>query len=201
VACTGIEHKLGIHGSPTCSMIFGETGGAVGWLVGEPHRGLACMFTMMNKARLFTGLQGVAMAGRAFQHALAFARERRQGRAPGADRTSSIIEHPDVQRNLLRMRALTTAGRALAHRAAQAIDLAHAGGPGHERAAERAALLTPIVKAYGSDLGCEVTSLGVQVHGGMGYIEETGAAQLFRDARITPIYGRCCVPAAVWRKR
>ncbi|MCZ8375577.1 MAG: acyl-CoA dehydrogenase [Beijerinckiaceae bacterium] len=188
VACTGIEHKLGIHGSPTCSMAFGQAGGAIGWLVGEKHRGLACMFTMMNKARLFTGLQGVALAERAFQHALDFARERRQGRAPGARTTSAIINHPDIRRTLLRMRALTAAGRAIAHRAAQAIDLAHAGGPGHEQAAERAALLTPIVKAYGSDLGCEVTSLGIQIHGGMGYVEETGAAQFFRDARITPIY-------------
>ncbi|MCZ8182638.1 MAG: acyl-CoA dehydrogenase [Beijerinckiaceae bacterium] len=188
VACTGIEHKLGIHGSPTCSMSFGQAGGAIGWLVGEPNRGLACMFTMMNKARLYTGLQGVALAERAFQHALAFARERKQGRAPGGLTTSAIIDHPDVRRNLLRMRGLTAAGRAIAYRAAQAIDIAHAGGPGHEQAAERAALLTPIVKAYGSDLGCEVTSLGIQIHGGMGYVEETGAAQLFRDARITPIY-------------
>ncbi|MCZ8261793.1 MAG: acyl-CoA dehydrogenase family protein [Beijerinckiaceae bacterium] len=187
VVCTGLEHKLGIHGSPTCSMAFGQGAGAIGWLVGEPHRGLACMFTMMNKARLFTGLQGVAVAERAFQHALAFARERKQGRATGARQTSAIIDHPDVQRNLLRMRALTAAGRALAHRAAAAIDRAREGDPGGE-AAERAALLTPIVKAYCSDLGCEVTSLGVQIHGGMGYVEETGAAQLFRDARITPIY-------------
>jgi acyl-CoA dehydrogenase len=188
VVCTGIEHKLGIHGSPTCSMTFGQAGGAIGWLVGQPHRGLACMFTMMNKARLFTGLQGVAVAERAYQHALAFARERKQGRARGAQGTSAILQHPDVQRNLLRMRALTAAGRALAHRAAQAIDGAHASGPDAGMAAERAAFLTPIVKAYCSDLGCEVASLGVQIHGGMGYVEETGAAQIFRDARITPIY-------------
>lgn len=188
VVCTGIEHKLGIHASPTCSMTFGQVDGAVGWLVGQQHRGLACMFTMMNKARLFTGLQGVAVAERAYQHALAFARERKQGRARGARSTSVILEHPDVQRNLLRMRALTAAGRALAHRAAEAIDGAHAGGPDAEQAGERAALLTPIVKAYCSDLGCEVASLGIQIHGGMGYIEETGAAQMFRDARITPIY-------------
>ena len=188
VVCTGIEHKLGIHGSPTCSMTFGQGDGAIGWLVGQPHRGLACMFTMMNKARLFTGLQGVAVAERAYQHALAFARERKQGRARGARSTSAILDHPDVQRNLLRMRALTAAGRAIAHRAAAAIDRAHAGGAEAEMANEQAALLTPIVKAYCSDLGCEVASLGVQIHGGMGYVEETGAAQMFRDARITPIY-------------
>ncbi len=180
VTCTGIEHKLGIHASPTCSMRFGEGEGAVGWLVGEPNRGLACMFTMMNKARLFTGLQGVAIAERATQQAVAFALERRQGRAAGSAGTSAIIAHPDVRRMLSRMRALTAAARAIAHRAAQAIDEDHGG--------ERAGLLTPIAKAYCSEVGCEVTSLGVQVHGGMGYVEETGAAQLFRDARITPIY-------------
>ncbi len=180
VVCAGLEHKLGIHASPTCSMRFGETGGAVGWLVGEPNRGLACMFTMMNKARLFTGLQGVAIAERATQKAVAFALERRQGRAAGSPGTSAIIAHPDVRRMLARMRALTAAARAIAHRAARAIDEDHRG--------ERAGLLTPITKAYCSEVGCEVTSLGVQVHGGMGYVEETGAAQFFRDARITPIY-------------
>ncbi len=158
-------------------MRFGETGGAVGWLVGEPNRGLACMFTMMNKARLFTGLQGVAIAERATQKAVAFALERRQGRAAGSPGTSAIIAHPDVRRMLARMRALTAAARAIAHRAARAIDEDHRG--------ERAGLLTPITKAYCSEVGCEVTSLGVQVHGGMGYVEETGAAQFFRDARIT----------------
>jgi acyl-CoA dehydrogenase len=190
VACTGIEHKLGIHASPTCSMAFGEAGGAVGWLVGAENRGLACMFTMMNKARLFTGLQGVAIAERAYQQALAFARTRRQGRAAGGAGPSPIIEHPDVRRNLLTMRALTSAGRALAHRAALAIDRAHDETAEAERAEgeERAAMLTPIVKAWCSDMACEVASIGVQIHGGMGYVEETGAAQHLRDARITPIY-------------
>jgi acyl-CoA dehydrogenase len=190
LSCTGIEHKLGIHGSPTCSMAFGEKGGATGWLVGEENRGLACMFTMMNKARLFTGLQGVAIAERACQQALAFATARRQGRAAGATKTSPIIAHPDVRRNLMTMRALTAAGRALAHDAARAIDLAQASETAADRAifAERAGMMTPIVKACCSEIGCEVASLNVQIHGGMGYIEETGAAQLFRDARITPIY-------------
>jgi acyl-CoA dehydrogenase len=190
--CTGIEHKLGIHASPTCSMAFGEKGGAVGWLVGEENRGLACMFTMMNKARLFTGLQGVAIAERAYQQALAFARTRKQGRAAGSSLPgpSLIVEHPDVRRNLMTMRALTSAARAIAHLAAKAIDDAHGLGD-HEatcKADEMAGLLTPIVKAYCSDVGCEVTSIGIQIHGGMGYVEETGAAQHFRDARITPIY-------------
>jgi butyryl-CoA dehydrogenase len=189
VRCNGLEHKLGIHASPTCSMNFD---GAAGWLVGEENRGLACMFTMMNKARLFTGLQGVAIAERAFQRALEFARTRRQGRAPGSagQEPSVLIEHPDVRRNLAAMRALTAAGRALAHAAARAMDLAHVGTDAAERsdADERAAMLTPIVKAWCSDMGCDVTSIGIQIHGGMGYVEETGAAQHFRDARITPIY-------------
>ncbi|CAN1554092.1 CaiA Acyl-CoA dehydrogenases [Rhabdaerophilaceae bacterium] len=192
VICTGLEHKLGIHASPTCSMSFGDHGGAIGWLIGEPHRGLACMFTMMNKARLFTGLQGVAIAERAWQQALTFAQARKQGRAKGAKagEISAIIDHPDVQRNLLTMRALTAAARAIAHQAAFAIDRAQNAGDPQNKAAfeERAALLTPITKAYCSDVGCEVASLGVQIHGGMGYVEETGAAQHFRDARITPIY-------------
>jgi acyl-CoA dehydrogenase len=192
VFCTGLEHKLGIHASPTCSMSFGEKGGAIGWLVGEPHRGLACMFTMMNKARLFTGLQGVAIAERSFQQALTFAQARKQGRAVGAAERgpSPIIAHPDVRRNLLTMRALTAAARAIAHEAARAIDHAHDtnDAASKAKAEERAALLTPITKAYCSDIGCEVTSIGVQIHGGMGYVEETGAAQHFRDARIAPIY-------------
>jgi acyl-CoA dehydrogenase len=190
--CTGVEHKLGIHASPTCSMAFGEKGGAIGWLVGEENRGLACMFTMMNKARLFTGLQGVAIAERAYQQALAFARTRKQGRATGLSLAgpSLIIEHPDVRRNLMMMRSMTAAARAIAHRAAKAIDDAH-GSRDREaarKADEIAGLLTPVVKAYCSDIGCEVTSIGIQIHGGMGYVEETGAAQHFRDARITPIY-------------
>jgi acyl-CoA dehydrogenase len=192
VQCTGIEHKLGIHASPTCSMAFGEKDGAVGWMIGEPNRGLACMFTMMNKARLFTGLQGVAIAERAFQQALAFAQNRKQGRLAGQPGSgpSAIIHHPDVRRNLLTMRTLTAAARAIAHEAARAIDHAHDATDAATKAnaEERAALLTPITKAYCTDIACDVTSIGVQIHGGMGYVEETGAAQHFRDARIAPIY-------------
>jgi acyl-CoA dehydrogenase len=192
VFCTGLEHKLGIHASPTCSMAYGEKGGAIGWLVGEENRGLACMFTMMNKARLFTGLQGVAIAERAYQQALEYARTRRQGRASGAPASdmSPIIAHPDVRRNLMTMRALTSAARAIAHQAALAIDHAQdmRDGDKARKAEELAGLLTPVTKAYCSDVGVDVTSLGIQIHGGMGYVEETGAAQHFRDARITPIY-------------
>jgi acyl-CoA dehydrogenase len=182
VHCTGIEHKLGIHASPTCSMSYE---GAVGWLVGEENKGLACMFTMMNKARLYTGLQGVAVAELACQQAEAFAAQRRQGRAEGVQGPAAIDNHPDVRRMLAGMRARTSAARAIAHAAAEAIDLARTGDAGW---IERAGFLTPVVKAFGSEMGCEVSSLNVQVHGGMGYVEETGAAQLFRDARITPIY-------------
>ncbi len=177
--CTGIEHKLGIKASPTCSMSFGEAGGAIGWLIGEANNGLACMFTMMNKARLATGLQGVAMAERAYQRALAFAQERRQGRAAGVDGPAPIITHPDIRRTLVRMRALTAASRALAYLAATAID---------EGDETLAGLLTPVVKAFSTDIGVEVASHGIQVHGGMGYVEETGAAQHLRDIRIAPIY-------------
>jgi acyl-CoA dehydrogenase len=194
VRCTGIEHKMGIHASPTCTMMFGDEGGAIGWLVGEENRGLACMFTMMNRARLSTGLQGVAIAERAYQQALAYAKTRRQGRAIGqhehATAMSIIIEHPDVRRNLMTMKALIAAGRAIAYSAAQAIDDARVGATAdiRVRANELAGLLTPITKAMCSEIGVEVASLGLQIHGGMGYIEETGAAQHFRDSRITPIY-------------
>ena len=192
VACTGIEHKLGIHASPTCSMSFGENGGAIGWLVGGENRGLACMFTMMNKARLFTGLQGVALGELAYQKSHAYAQQRRQGRAAGAAAmvSSPIIAHPDVRRNLATMRAATAATRALTYVAARAIDLAHAAPDPEERRRndELAGLLTPIVKSWCTDTGFAVTSIGVQVHGGMGYVEETGMAQVLRDARIPPIY-------------
>jgi butyryl-CoA dehydrogenase len=191
VRCSGIEHKLGIHASPTCTMIFGDKGGAIGWLVGEENRGLACMFTMMNNARLAVGLQGVAIAERAYQQALTYANERRQGRAIGAaEGMSPIAVHPDVQRNLLTMKALTAAARAICYMTAEAIDRAHLEeDPARRRQAnERASLLTPVAKAFSTDIGMEVASLGVQVHGGMGFIEETGAAQHFRDARIAPIY-------------
>ncbi len=187
-----VEHKMGIHGSPTCTMIYGDAGGAVGYLVGEEHRGLACMFTMMNQARLAVGLQGVAIAERATQQAFAYARDRRQGRAPGAPNgeTSPIIRHPDVKRMLLTMRALTRAARSICYATAVAIDRAQRGsGDAARKAAhERASLLTPVAKAFSTDIGIEVASLGVQVHGGMGFIEETGAAQHYRDARIAAIY-------------
>jgi alkylation response protein AidB-like acyl-CoA dehydrogenase len=190
VRCAGIEHKLGIKGSPTCTMVYGDAGGAVGWLVGEENKGLACMFTMMNKARLATGLQGVAIAEKATQKALAYAQERRQGRAAGFEGTAPIAAHPDVARTLARMRALTLAVRSIAYAAASAIDAAATADTAGARAAAemRASLLTPVVKAFSTDVGCEVASLCVQVHGGMGFVEETGAAQLYRDIRIAPIY-------------
>ena len=188
VRCAGIEHKLGIHGSPTCVMVYGDAGGATGWLIGEENRGLACMFTMMNNARLNVGIQGVAIAERAYQGALAYARERRQGRAPGSagPGMSPIVEHPDVQRMLLTMKSATMAARAICYLTAACLDrAARASDP---RAGERASLLTPVAKAFSTDIGNEVASLGVQVHGGMGFVEETGAAQHLRDARILPIY-------------
>jgi acyl-CoA dehydrogenase len=180
---TGLEHKLGIHASPTCSMSYGEGDGAVAWLVGAENKGLACMFTMMNRARLATGLQGVGIGEAATQRAYAYARERRQG-------GGAIIEHPDVARMLLDMRSQTFAARAIAYSAGVAIDRASRETDPAKRAAAsaREALLIPLAKAYGSDIGVDVASTGVQVHGGMGYIEETGAAQFLRDARIVPIY-------------
>src|SRR6266702_1314387 len=186
-----IEHKLGIHASPTCTMVYGDHGGATGFLVGEENRGMACMFTMMNQARLSVALQGVAIAERATQQALVYARERKQGRATGVESGSSpIIAHPDVKRMLLTMRALTRAARALSYATAVALDRAQRGPDEAARrsAHERASLLTPVAKAFSTDIGSEVASLGVQVHGGMGYIEETGAAQHYRDARIAAIY-------------
>jgi alkylation response protein AidB-like acyl-CoA dehydrogenase len=189
VRCASIEHKLGIHASPTCVMVYGDAGGATAYLVGEENRGLAAMFVMMNAARLGVGLQGVAIAEKAYQKALAYARERRQGRA-GAGGMSPIIEHPDVKRMLVTMKALVQAARGICHLTAMAIDLAqHADGAEARAAAgERAALLTPVAKAFSTDVGDEVASLGVQVHGGMGFIEETGAAQYLRDSRIASIY-------------
>ncbi|MBZ5761036.1 MULTISPECIES: acyl-CoA dehydrogenase [Rhizobium] len=192
--CHSLEHKLGIHGSPTCTMIYGdgrlgETPGAIGWLVGEENRGLACMFTMMNNARLAVAMQGVGVCEAATQKAVAYARERRQGRAAGhhGGSMSPIVDHPDVARMLLTMKALTQGARAITYACAHAIDLSHAGmDTNHWRS--RAALLTPIAKAFATDCGVDVASLGIQVHGGMGYIEETGAARLWRDARIAPIY-------------
>ncbi len=187
-----VEHKLGIHGSPTCTMILGDHDGAIGYLVGAENGGMAAMFTMMNQARLAVGLQGVGVAECATQQALAYARERRQGRAAGMPATQSapIIAHPDVRRMLLSMRALTAAARAVCYATAIAIDRSQRANDAAARQAshELASLLTPVAKAFSTDIGIEVTSLGVQVHGGMGYIEETGAAQLYRDARIAAIY-------------
>ncbi|MBN8996724.1 MAG: acyl-CoA dehydrogenase [Rhizobiales bacterium] len=190
VACARLEEKLGIHGSPTCAMIYGGAGrGATGFLVGEANRGLAGMFTMMNLARLNVGIQGVGVAERARQEALAYARERRQGRAPGIDGPAPIIAHADVSGMLLRMQALVAASRALAYSCAFAFDMSRRADPSQRaRWADRASLLTPLAKAFATDAANEVASLGVQVHGGMGYIEETGAAQHLRDARIFAIY-------------
>jgi alkylation response protein AidB-like acyl-CoA dehydrogenase len=192
VTCAGVEHKLGIHASPTCVMKYGEKDGAVGYLVGEENRGLNVMFIMMNAARLAVGVQGVAVAERATQRAVAYARERRQGRsalAKGGD-MAPIIEHPDIRRSLLTMKALTQAARAICLVTARETDIARRAKDPARRAAaaSRVALLTPVAKAFSTDIGCEVASIGVQVHGGMGFIEETGAAQIYRDARIAPIY-------------
>src|SRR5690606_36504945 len=191
IHASGIEHKLGIHGSPTCTMTMGDDGGAIGYLIGEENRGMRCMFTMMNQARLCVGLEGVGIAERASQQALAYARERRQGRAAGtSDGMSPIIAHPDVKRMLMQMRALTAAARAICYATAVSLDMAARAADPDVRtaAAARGALLTPIAKEFSTDIGNEVASLGIQVHGGMGFIEETGAAQHYRDARITSIY-------------
>ncbi|TCM83480.1 acyl-CoA dehydrogenase [Rhodovulum steppense] len=175
-----LEHKLGLHGSPTAMMDYD---GATGWLVGEPHRGMAAMFTMMNNARLGVGMQGIGVAEAAFQHALAYARERRQGPTPQGE---AIIGHADIRRMLAAMRAEIFAARAIALSCAVAIDMAEATGQADW--ATRAAFLTPIAKAYGTDTGVDVASAGMQIHGGMGFVEQTGAAQFLRDVRVTPIY-------------
>jgi alkylation response protein AidB-like acyl-CoA dehydrogenase len=193
VICAGVEHKLGIHASPTCVMKFGERGeGAVGYLVGEENRGLNVMFIMMNAARLAVGTQGVSVAERATQRAIAYAKERRQGRTASskAGEMGAIIEHADIRRSLMTMKALTQAARAICLVTARETDVARRAKNPAERAAaqHRVALLTPVAKAFSTDIGCEVASIGVQVHGGMGFIEETGAAQIYRDARILPIY-------------
>jgi alkylation response protein AidB-like acyl-CoA dehydrogenase len=183
VRCVSIEHKLGIHASPTCIMSYGDEGDCTGWLIGPEMGGMRAMFTMMNNARLNVGLQGVSIAERATQAAVAYARQRVQGAREG--RPAPILGHPDVRRMLLRMKALTQGARALTYYAAGQTDRATARDAA---ARARADLLTPLVKAWGTDVGVEVASLGVQVHGGMGYVEETGAAQHYRDARISPIY-------------
>jgi alkylation response protein AidB-like acyl-CoA dehydrogenase len=182
-----IEHKLGIHASPTCVMSYGDNDECIGELIGAENAGLKCMFTMMNSARINVGGQGVQIAERALQKAKAYARERVQSaRAGSPDKTPvPIIEHPDVRRMLLRMRALTEGARALLYYTCGQVDR---GTLGDSAAQARADVLVPLIKAWGTDIGCEVASLGVQVHGGMGYIEETGAAQYYRDARIAPIY-------------
>jgi len=189
---SGVEHKLGMHASPTCTMAMGDHGGAIGYLVGEENQGMRCMFTMMNQARLGVGLEGVGIADRAYQQALAFAQERKQGRAIGkqGDGSDPIIVHPDVKRMLMQMRALTAAARSICYATAVALDVAARATDAKVRteAAARGALLTPIAKAFSTDIGSEVAYLGVQIHGGMGFIEETGAAQHYRDARITAIY-------------
>ena len=190
--CVSLEHKLGIKASPTAVMAYGDNGGAIGYLVGEENRGLAYMFTMMNHARLGVGLEGVAIAERAYQQAREYARQRVQSRDIAGDNPNpiTIIHHPDVRRMLLAMRCQTEAARALSYYAAALLDIAKR----HPDAAERDAtqrlvdLLIPVCKAWSTDLGVEIASLGIQIHGGMGYIEETGAAQHYRDARIAPIY-------------
>jgi hypothetical protein len=192
IHASGVEHKLGMHASPTCTMTMGDHGGAIGYLIGEENAGMRCMFTMMNQARLGVGLEGVGVADRAYQQALAYAQERRQGRAVGktGDGMDPIIVHPDVKRMLMQMRALTAAARTICYATAVALDVAVRAKDAKARAeaAARGALLTPIAKAFSTDIGNEVAYLGVQVHGGMGFIEETGAAQHYRDARITAIY-------------
>jgi alkylation response protein AidB-like acyl-CoA dehydrogenase len=183
VRAHSVEHKMGIHASPTCTMVYGDKGGAIGWLIGKENEGMRCMFTMMNRARLAVGLSGVSIAERATQQALAYARDRKQGPA-------TIINYPDVKRMLLTMRALTHAARAICYATAVALDRSQRSKTDDARKAgnDRASLLTPVAKAFSTDIGIEVASLGVQVHGGMGFIEETGAAQHYRDARIAAIY-------------
>ncbi|MEK7232103.1 MAG: acyl-CoA dehydrogenase, partial [Pseudomonadota bacterium] len=192
VKCVSLEHKLGIHASPTCVLAYGEGKGAIGYLVGEENRGLETMFIMMNHARLGVGLEGAALAERAYQHALEYAKTRVQGRAIGqrsGDRVT-IIHHPDVRRMLMVMKAQTEAMRALAYTASAALDLSrhHPDDPERRRNQALVDLLIPIVKGWCTESSIEVASTGIQIHGGMGFIEETGAAQFLRDARITTIY-------------
>ena len=193
IKAVSLEHKVGIHGSPTCVMSMGDEGeGAVGYLIGEENRGMSYMFTMMNNARLAVGVEGLSLSERAYQQALDYARVRRQGRAIGAAKTESslIIEHPDIRRMLMTMRANIEAMRGLLYLTAASIDRSrhHPDEGERRRYAELLALLTPVAKAWPTDRGVEMTSLGIQIHGGMGYVEETGAARHWRDARIAPIY-------------
>ncbi|MBU3702503.1 MAG: acyl-CoA dehydrogenase, partial [Acidimicrobiia bacterium] len=195
VKVVSIEHKMGIKASPTCVMSYGEEGGAVGYLIGEANAGMRYMFTMMNNARLSVGLEGLSLAERAYQDALQYAQERRQGRAPGLPAPadggmSPIIDLPDVRRMLLTMRAIIDALRAMVYRTATGVDLSQHHPDADVRAREQALvdLLIPVVKGFGTDMGIEATSLAIQVYGGMGYIEESGVPQHYRDARITSIY-------------
>ncbi len=192
VRCVSIEHKLGIHASPTCVLSYGDEGGAIGWLIGEEGDGMKNMFTMMNNARLSVGLQGLALAERAYQKAVVYAQERHQGTAVGAERgtSSPIVDHADVRRMLMTQRSWIDAMRCLIYANAAALDRATTGAGTDEGTAarERAELLIPLSKSLCTDLGSELTSLAVQIHGGMGYVEETGVAQHYRDARIAPIY-------------
>ncbi len=185
--CVSLEHKLGINASPTCVMSYGDNGECIGELVGAPNKGLAAMFTMMNNARINVGNQGVQIGERATQQALAYARDRVQSaRAGSPDKTPvAIIEHPDVRRMILRMKALTEGVRALLYYCAGQVDR---GNLGDEAAKARAEIVVPLIKAWGTDIGVEVAGLGIQIHGGMGFVEETGAAQHWRDSRIAPIY-------------
>ncbi|MTA19036.1 MAG: acyl-CoA dehydrogenase, partial [Actinobacteria bacterium] len=192
VKVVSIEHKMGIKASPTCVMSFGEDDGAIGYLIGEENRGMSYMFTMMNNARLSVGLEGLSLAERAYQDALQYSQERRQGRAPGAPagEMSLIIDLPDVRRMLLTMRSIIDALRAIIYVNAHALDMAahHPDADVRERNQELVELLIPVSKGFGTDMGIEATSLAIQVYGGMGYIEESGVPQHYRDARITSIY-------------
>jgi len=196
VRCVSLEHKMGIHGSPTAVLSYGDEGGAVGWLVGQPNKGLNHMFQMMNNARLHVGIQGLGVAERALQVAAAYARERVQSRPViGGDPhetegPATIVHHPDVRRMLMTSKALVEAGRLVAYTTVGLMDVTHDDPDPEARAVaeRRVALLTPVVKAWSTEIGVKVSDLGVQVHGGVGYVEETGAAQLYRDARIGPIY-------------
>jgi acyl-CoA dehydrogenase len=190
VFVTSVEHKLGIHASPTCVLNFGDNDGAIGYLIGQENRGLACMFTMMNLARLQVGVQGLAISERSYQAAREFAKERVQGQVPGSPGSARIIQHADVRRMLMTMKSFNEAMRATAYITAATIDVAHHTEDADQRsvALERSALLTPIVKGWMTEVAKELTSIGIQIHGGTGYVEETGAAQHLRDAQILTIY-------------
>jgi alkylation response protein AidB-like acyl-CoA dehydrogenase len=190
VQAVSVEHKMGIHASPTCVLAFGDEGGSEGYLIGKPNEGLAAMFTMMNYMRLGVGVQGVGLAERSYQKSVTYARDRVQGRAPGEKGQVAIIRHPDVRRMLLLMRTLTQASRAICYYTASCLDRAN-HGTDPEAVAQwqtRAELMTPIAKAWCTEVAQEATELGIQVHGGMGYVEETGVAQFYRDVRIGSIY-------------